>query len=87
MLILKRILFVAAFLVVWVGSIFLYAYGSSGTAKESVFLAISLFWTVVFVILARKVFRKQVIDPDTAVAVGIAHIVGTDGFDDMDVDG
>ena len=84
MLILKRILFVAVFLIVWIGSIFLYAYGASGTAKESVFLAISAFWVVVFAILARKVFKNQAIDTDTAAAVGIAQIVGTDSFDDVD---
>ena len=85
-LILKRMLFIVVFLIVWVGSIFLYAFGASGTANESVYAAISIFWVVVFAILARKVFREQAADPDTAAAVGIAQIVGTDGFDDMDFD-
>lgn len=87
MLTLKRILFVALFLLFWIGSIFLYASGASGTFKESVFWAISLFWVAVFVIIGRKVFGKQAVDPDAAAAAVIAQLVGTDSFDDVDLDG
>ena len=86
MLILKKILFVTVFLVVWIGSIFLYAANRSGVAKESEFLAISLFWVLVFVKLARKIFRNQTVDPETAASAGIAQVAGTDSFDDMDFD-
>lgn len=86
MLTLKRILLVAVFVVVWVGSLFLYATGTSGTPKESVFGVISVFWVVVFAVLARKVFKKPTVDPDTAAAVGIAQMIGGNGFDDLDVD-
>lgn len=86
MLALKRIIFIAVFLVVWIGSVFLYATGTSGTPKESVFVVISIFWVVVFVFLARKVFRKSPVDANMATAAGVAQVLGGDSLDEVDFD-
>jgi len=86
MLALKRIIFIAVFLVVWIGSVFLYATGTSGTPKESVFGVISVFWVVVFVLLTRKVFRKPPVDPNAATAAAVAQMLGGDSLDEVDFD-
>ena len=81
-LLLKRILLIVCFLVVWVGSIVLYSSSIEGSPKESTMLIISGFWIVVFWWISRKIYRKS-IDPNTVTAVTTAQIIANEDFDDI----
>jgi len=81
-LLLKRILMIVGFLVVWAGSIFLYVSSVEGSPKESVMLIISVFCLLVFWWISRKIFRKS-IDPNTITAVTTAQIIANEDFDDI----
>ena len=79
-LLLKRILLLVCFLVVWAGSIFLYISSVEGSPKESVMLIISVFCLLVFWWISRKIFRKS-IDPNTVTAVTTAQIIAAEDLD------